>query len=46
MLDGLGFETGIDLTALIETGRWLSAQLGRGNGSKVGLAGLPQADAG
>lgn len=41
MLQGLGFDTGIDLAALIETGRWLSAQLGRGNGSKLGLAGLP-----
>ena len=41
MLQGMGFETGVDLEKLIETGRWLSAQLGRGNGSKVGLAGLP-----
>jgi hydroxymethylglutaryl-CoA lyase len=41
MLDGLGFDTGIDLAALIDTGRWLSAALGRVNGSKVGLAGLP-----
>ena len=45
MLDGLGLETGIDLPALIETGRWLSGQLGRRNGSKVGLAGLPVAHA-
>lgn len=41
MLQGMGFETGVDLEALIDTGRWLSAQLARGNGSKVGLAGLP-----
>lgn len=41
MLQGLGVETGIDLAALIATGRWLSAQLQRANGSKVGLAGLP-----
>lgn len=41
MLHGLGFATGIDLPALIDTGRWLSAQLGRGNGAKLGLAGLP-----
>jgi hydroxymethylglutaryl-CoA lyase len=46
MLEGLGFETGIDLAALIETGRWLSRQLERPNGSKLGLAGLPHADAG
>jgi hydroxymethylglutaryl-CoA lyase len=43
MLQGLGFDTGIDLAALIETGRWLSTQLGRSNGSKLGLAGLPPA---
>jgi hydroxymethylglutaryl-CoA lyase len=41
MLQGLGFDTGVDLEKLIDTGRWLSAQLGRGNGSKLGLAGLP-----
>lgn len=41
MLQGLGFETGIALEALIETGRWLSAQLGRANGSRLGMAGLP-----
>jgi hydroxymethylglutaryl-CoA lyase len=41
MLQGLGFETGIDLAGLIDTGRWLAAQLGRANGSKLGLAGLP-----
>ena len=46
MLEGLGLQTGIDLAALIETGRWLSAQLGRANGSKLGLAGLPVAHAG
>jgi hydroxymethylglutaryl-CoA lyase len=46
MLQGMGMPTGIDLDALIETGRWLSAQLGRNNGSKVGLAGLPVARAG
>jgi hydroxymethylglutaryl-CoA lyase len=41
MLQGLGFETGVDLPALIDTGRWLSGELGRVNGSKLGLAGLP-----
>ncbi|MGQ0801501.1 MAG: hydroxymethylglutaryl-CoA lyase [Pseudomarimonas sp.] len=39
MLHGLGLATGIDLDALVDTGRWISAQLGRINGSKVGLAG-------
>ncbi len=39
MLDGLGLQTGVDLDALIETGRWISAELGRVNGSKTGLAG-------
>jgi hydroxymethylglutaryl-CoA lyase len=38
MLHGMGIATGIDLDRLIETGRWLSAQLGRDNGSKVGKA--------
>jgi hydroxymethylglutaryl-CoA lyase len=40
MLHGLGLATGVDLPALIEAGRWLSALLGRANGSKVGLAGV------
>nr|WP_319936651.1 hydroxymethylglutaryl-CoA lyase [Lysobacter selenitireducens] len=38
MLHGLGIETGIDLTALAETGRWLATRLGRETGSKVGRA--------
>ena len=38
MLHGMGVETGVDLPALAETGRWLSAVLGRENGSKVGKA--------
>ena len=38
MLHGMGIATGVDLDKLIETGRWLSAQLARNNGSKVGLA--------
>lgn len=38
LLHGLGIETGIDLPALIDTGRWLSALLGRETGSKVGRA--------
>jgi hydroxymethylglutaryl-CoA lyase len=38
MLHGMGIETGVDLDRLIDTGRWLSAQLGRDNGSKVGKA--------
>lgn len=38
MLHGMGVETGVDLSALAETGRWLSAVLGRENGSKVGKA--------
>jgi hydroxymethylglutaryl-CoA lyase len=36
MLHGMGISTGIDLEKLIDTGRWLSAQLARDNGSKVG----------
>ena len=38
MLHGMGIATGIDLPKLIETGQWLSAQLARDNGSKVGKA--------
>ena len=38
LLHGLGIETGIDLPALVATGRWLAAQLGRETGSKVGRA--------
>jgi hydroxymethylglutaryl-CoA lyase len=38
MLHGMGIATGIDLDKLVETGRWLSTQLARDNGSKVGKA--------
>lgn len=35
MLQGMGFDTGIDLDALSATGRWLAQWLGRETGSKV-----------
>jgi len=38
MLHGMGIETGIDLSQLAATGRWISEQLDRPNGSKVGRA--------
>ena len=38
MLEGMGFSTGVDLQRLIDTGRWLSALLGRTSGSKVTVA--------
>ncbi len=38
MLHGMGISTGVDLPKLIDTGRWLSKQLARDNGSKVGRA--------
>src|SRR5690349_6589192 len=38
MLEGMGITTGIDLAALIDTGRWLARQLGRDTASKVGRA--------
>jgi hydroxymethylglutaryl-CoA lyase len=38
MLHGLGIETGVDLDALADTGRWLARLLGRETGSKVGKA--------
>ena len=36
MLQGLGMETGVDLDALVETGRWMSSRLGREPASKLG----------
>lgn len=38
MLHGMGITTGVDLPELIDTGRWLSTQLARDNGSRVGKA--------
>jgi len=35
MLAGMGIATGVDMDALIETGLWLSAQLGHPTGSRV-----------
>jgi hydroxymethylglutaryl-CoA lyase len=37
-LHGMGFETGLDLDTLIETGAWLSSRLGRASMSKVNRA--------
>ncbi|GAC1488381.1 MAG: hypothetical protein NVS1B16_15620 [Pseudarthrobacter sp.] len=34
-LNGLGIETGIDLAAMVETSRWMAAQLGRPGPSRV-----------
>ena len=36
MLQGMGLETGVDLDALVETGRWISNKLGREPASKLG----------
>lgn len=38
MLHGMGFETGVDLNRLVAVGRWISDELGRSNGAKLGLA--------
>lgn len=38
MLDGMGIESGINLTELIKTGNWISKQLDKHNNSKVGNA--------
>jgi hydroxymethylglutaryl-CoA lyase len=38
MLHGMGIDTGIDLPALADTGRWLAGLLGRETGSKAGRA--------
>ncbi|WP_133498570.1 hydroxymethylglutaryl-CoA lyase [Cognatilysobacter terrigena] len=35
MLHGMGMTTGVDLDALVDTGRWLAALLGRETSSKV-----------
>ncbi|KAI9168309.1 hypothetical protein H9P43_007681 [Blastocladiella emersonii ATCC 22665] len=38
MLHGMGYETGADLASLVKIGNWISNELGRPNGSKVGRA--------
>jgi hydroxymethylglutaryl-CoA lyase len=38
LLDGLGATTGVNLDALVDCGAWISAQLNRENGSRVGRA--------
>ena len=38
LLNGLGIKTGVDLNKLVTTGEWISEQLKRHNGSKVGQA--------
>ncbi len=38
MLHGMGIDTGVDLDALADTGRWLAARLGRATGSRVARA--------
>ncbi len=38
LLDGLGIETGVDLSALVAAGQRISATLGRPNGSRVARA--------
>jgi len=38
MLEGMGIATGIDLGKLVETGLWLSGQLGRATSSRVARA--------
>jgi hydroxymethylglutaryl-CoA lyase len=38
LLHGLGASTGVDLDMLVDCGAWISAQLGRNNGSRVGGA--------
>jgi len=38
LLHGLDIETGIDLDAVVDTGQWISALLGRPSNSRVGTA--------
>jgi hydroxymethylglutaryl-CoA lyase len=37
-LHGMGFDTGVDLAKLVETGAWLSGMLGRASNSKANRA--------
>lgn len=45
MLHGMGFDTGVNLDALVEISRWISAELGREPASKLGRAGCRSAAA-
>lgn len=38
LMDGLGLKTGIDTHAVVETGHWISEQLGRPTASRAGRA--------
>ena len=38
LLQGLGIETGVDLELVVDTGRWISSQLGRAPASRAGNA--------
>jgi hydroxymethylglutaryl-CoA lyase len=38
LMHGLGIETGLDLDRLVDTGQWISAQLGRRSQSRAGNA--------
>lgn len=46
MLHGLGVETGVDLASVVDTGRFISAALGRENASRAGRALLSRAQGG
>ncbi len=41
LLHGMGFDSGVDLGRLVDVGRWISGELGRSNGAKLGLAWKP-----
>ena len=46
MLQRAGFDTGLDLDALIAAGKWISAKLGRAPTSALARAGgFPKVDA-
>ncbi|MFA7438204.1 hydroxymethylglutaryl-CoA lyase [Castellaniella sp.] len=38
LMNGLGLHTGVDLDAVVDTGAWISAHLGRDNASRAGKA--------
>ena len=40
MLNGMGIDTGVDLSRVVEAGEWVVGRLGRQNASKAALATL------
>lgn len=43
MLHGIGYQTGVNLPALVEVGQWITSKLQRTNESRAGRAHAAQA---